>query len=116
MQNSDEIKQRKIYEIVDNFDFEKVHKAMVATNHKWMSSYGEFQMQIPSIGAIVFQLIGKLDRAIDEYLSRYSATSGVYTVSSGGFHVSVYENENIDPDETDPYYITVKFCIAEEEA
>lgn len=113
MLSNEVLKQRKIVEIIDNFDFVRVHKAMVATGHKWMTNYGEFEMKIPSVGMIVYTLIDKLDRAIDSYLKN---EGGVFTTASGGFCISVYENENIDPDMTDPYYVTVKFCIAEEEA
>jgi len=65
--------EKKISKILDNFDFERVHKAMIALEWNWyMGTCGE---GIPSVGA--------LKKAARELLS--DAWMKKTTISSGGF-------------------------------
>ena len=65
--------EEKISEILDNFDFEMVHKAMIALEWNWyMGIMGE---GIPSVGA--------LKKTAGELLS--DAWMKKTTISSGGF-------------------------------
>lgn len=65
--------EEKISDILDNFDFERVHKAMIALEWNWYLGMGG--EGIPSVGA--------LQKAARELLSE--AWMKKTTISSGGF-------------------------------
>lgn len=66
--------KEKIEQIMENFDFEKVHKVMVALEWEWyLGTWGGFG--IPSVGAI--------QKAARRLLSE--AWTNKTTVSTGGF-------------------------------
>lgn len=73
--------EKKISEILDNFDFEMVHKAMIALEWNWyMGICGE---GIPSVGA--------LKKVAGELLS--DAWMKKTTISSGGFSAEYYDGD-----------------------
>lgn len=73
--------EKKISEILDNFDFEMVHKAMIALEWNWyMGICGE---GIPSVGA--------LKKVARELLS--DAWMKKTTISSGGFSAEYYDGD-----------------------
>ena len=74
--------EKKISKILDNFDFERVHKAMIALEWNWyLGMCGE---GIPSVGA--------LQKTARELLSK--AWMKKATISSGGFS-AVYDDGDL---------------------
>lgn len=66
-----------IDEILNYFDFERVHKAMVALNWRWEEIEG-----VPSVGALVNKARSMLE----------SVASGKYSsASTGGFRASIID-------------------------
>lgn len=61
-----------IDEILDEFDFEKVHRVMLALNWKWYDTEG-----IPSIA--------DLRRMARSLLKQVVESKGIHSVGSGGF-------------------------------
>ena len=61
-----------IENVIKDFDFEKVHKAMVATNWTWMRS-----SDVPTINELILQAI--------ELLREASKMPPEFSVSTGGF-------------------------------
>lgn len=62
-----------INEVLDEFDFEKVHKAMKTLNWGWMRSNGK----VPSIGQLVL--------CAQELLEDVSKMEVGYSIGTGGF-------------------------------
>jgi len=82
--------QEQIDDILDNFDFDKVHKVMVFLNWKYGGS-------VPTVSELKENARGLLKEAVKLDLHWYS---------SGGFHVKheVFEKNS---------YISLEFVIAE---
>ena len=70
--------KEKIEQIMDNFDFEKVHKAMVALEWEWY--FGLDGSRIPSVGALK-KRAGELLSNVDDLICE----GDTITSSSGGF-------------------------------
>ena len=85
-----EKQQEIIDEIMDNFDFEKVHKTMIALNWGWADSDGG--LSIPDLSDIKKSARCRLKTAMEENVS----------CASGGFFV-----------EKEDDYISLKFVVAE---
>lgn len=80
---------KKIKEIIKNFDWIKVHGVMEHLNWKWVTS--EMGEQIPSIGELVLKGITLLKKA--EHLAL--ANNCNIHVESGGFRArGIYINES----------------------
>lgn len=73
--------EEKIGDILNNFDFERVHKAMIALEWNWYLGIGG--EGIPSVGA--------LKKAAGELLSE--AWTKKITISSGGFSAEYYDGD-----------------------
>lgn len=116
--SDDLVRQRKIYEVIQDFDFIKVHNVMVATDHKWSIPFIQVfsddfnEARVPSIGELVFSVIGKVDLAVGEYLKTKDSDS--VRISSGGFEVTVYDEGGEDI--SNPYYINLRYFVTESEA
>lgn len=76
-------KQELINEVLDNFDFEKVHKVMTFLDWKWFS-YSESTMEVPSIAKLVRTAQQYLEMAYDG-LEKIEHNEHSYMVGSGGF-------------------------------
>ena len=74
--------EEKIGDILNNFDFERVHKAMIALEWNWYLGIGD--EGIPSVGA--------LQKAARKLLSE--AWTKKTTISSGGFS-AVYDDGDL---------------------
>lgn len=68
--------QEQIDEIMDNFDFEKVHKMMMAVNWKWANK--ESLYSVPTVSELRTCARRLLYRTTDE---------GIYACGTGGFNV-----------------------------
>jgi len=79
--------QKMIANILNEFDFERVHKAMVVLGWKWMGT------GIPSIEEIKLSARKKIDCAIEGCLKDGSQNEE-YWVTSGGLRATVLKNEN----------------------
>lgn len=78
-------KQKAINDIVENFNWEKVHKAMKALEWNWHDSEGE----TPSIGALFNCAIGLLHDAYDG--AEKDKTN--YTYATGGFYARAFVDD-----------------------
>lgn len=76
-------KQELINEVLDNFDFEKVHKVMTFLEWKWFS-YSESTMEVPSIVKLVRTAQQYLEMAYAG-LEKIEHNEHSYMVGSGGF-------------------------------
>lgn len=65
---------------ISNFDFEKVHKAMVGTNWTWLD-----KKEPPSVGELVLCAIDLLEKA-------HKMDIG-YSVSTGGFTATKHHDD-----------------------
>ena len=73
--------QNKIDEILDNFDFVKVHKVMEHLDWKWSTENG---VRIPTIQELRVEARGLLKSTIKENIS---------CISTGGFHAEKITDE-----------------------
>lgn len=85
--------------VMDNFDFEKVHDVMVEMDWRWIP-IGSGELKVPT----VFQLKNSARR----YLRR--AFDGCHTVGSGGLEASYHPP--ID-DEDPAGFLSLKFILEE---
>ena len=76
-------KQELINEVLDNFDFEKVHKVMTFLEWKWFS-YSESTIEVPSIAKLVRTAQQYLEMAYAG-LEKIEHNEHSYMVGSGGF-------------------------------
>ena len=83
----------EVWKVIEDFDFDKVHKAMVATGWKWTTHNPNDE--IPSIQRLIRTCLGMLKDAAD----------GGTGCSTGGFSVNRFKRE----DGTD--YLDLSFTI-----
>lgn len=76
-------KEQLINEVLDNFDFEKVHKVMTFLNWRWIS-LSEGTSEVPSIAKLVRSAQQYLSMAYDG-LSKIDHKESEYMTGSGGF-------------------------------
>ena len=81
------LEQDSIDHIMDHFDFEKVHKAMVALNWKWGCMDSE-TLQVPEVA----DLKKAARRMLREAILRPEPD---YTVATGGFHIQKLDGEEL---------------------
>lgn len=70
-----------IWDIMNNFDFDKVHRVMTFLNWKWALADSE-HTAVPDIQ----QLRDTARNMLTGCASRARKVSGQYTIGSGGFH------------------------------
>lgn len=68
--------ENKLEEIIDNFDFDRVHKVMEFLNWNWVSCDG-----VPTIGKLVTTVQKEFRRAFEEVLQSKEGLK----MSTGGF-------------------------------
>lgn len=78
-------KEELINEVLDNFDFERVHKVMTFLDWKWIS-LSEGTNEVPSIARMVRSAQQYLSMAYDG-LAKASHGDNQYMVGCGGFEV-----------------------------
>lgn len=78
-------KQKAIDDIIENFNWEKVHKAMKALEWTWHDSEGE----TPTIGALFKCAVGLLHDAYDR-AERFKADC---TAGTGGFYARAFVDD-----------------------
>ena len=78
-------KQELINEVLDNFDFERVHKVMTFLNWKWIS-LSEDTNEVPSLAKLVRSAQQYLSMAYDG-LEKIEHNEHSYMVGCGGFEV-----------------------------
>lgn len=93
-------KQKAIDNIIENFNWEKVHKTMVALNWTWWDSENE----TPTIGALFKCATGLLHDAYDG-AERFKAD---YSAGTGGF----YARAIIDDKTKEIYELRLTFEVA----
>jgi hypothetical protein len=76
---------RQIKVIMNEFDFHRVHAAMVAMDWKWYTT--SFDGKVPNLSEIKACLLRYLSAAADQYDGDYRLVAS----GSGGFHVSMNE-------------------------
>ncbi len=77
-------KEKAISEIIENFNFERVHKVMEFLNWTWWDSEN-----VPTIGGLVLSAQSRLSETFDRCNSLKENT----TTGSGGFFVRAEYNE-----------------------
>ena len=78
-------KEELINEVLDNFDFERVHKVMTFLNWKWIS-LSEGTNEVPSLAKLVRTAQQYLEMAYDG-LEKIEHNEHSYMVGCGGFEV-----------------------------
>lgn len=78
-------RSKAINDIVEHFNWDRVHKAMVALDWTWHDSGGE----APSLGALFKCAIDLLHRAYDGA----EENQNDYTVATGGFYARAFVDE-----------------------
>ena len=81
----DKTKEELINEVLDNFDFEKVHKVMTFLDWKWYN-YSENTREVPSIARMIRTVQQYLSQAYDG-LAKNEWNENQYMIGSGGFEV-----------------------------
>lgn len=92
-------KQKAIDEIIENFDWERVHKTMEALNWTWHDSEGE----TPTLGALFRCASGLLHDAYDGA----KMTEKSYSVATGGFIVRAF----VDDETKEIYSLRLAFEV-----
>jgi len=77
-------KQKAIDNIIENFNWEKVHTAMVALDWRWQDDY-----EPPTTGALFRHAVDLLHYAYDEAIENRCD----YSVRTGGFYARALVNE-----------------------
>jgi hypothetical protein len=80
--------QKMIANILNEFDFERVHKVMVVLRWKWIGAG-----RVPSIEELKLSARQRIDDAIKGCL-KYGSQNEEYWVTSGGLRATVLKNEN----------------------
>ena len=78
-------KEELINEVLDNFDFERVHNVMTFLNWKWIS-LSEGTNEVPSLAKLVRTAQQYLEMAYDG-LEKIEHNEHSYMVGCGGFEV-----------------------------
>ena len=86
-----------IDEVIDNFDFEKVHEHMINTNWTWVVSRDEYcenyQYAVPSINRLKRRLRIMLVDAYTNISKHPELKEAPYITSCGGFTVFVWSDD-----------------------
>lgn len=93
-------KEKAIENIIENFNWEKVHKTMVALDWTWYDSEGE----VPTIGALFNCAIKLLHDAYDG-AERFKSN---YRVGTGGF----YARATVDEETKEIYELRLTFEVS----
>ncbi len=93
-------KQTAINEIIENFDFDRVHKVMRFLNWTWRSD-----SESPTMGKLVLEAMSMLSKVYDEALKNKEDSY----MACGGFHYSACLNE----DKTEVDILMLKFVLSE---
>ena len=81
-------RQRMIADILNEFDFKRVHFAMVALDWRW-----GFDAKTPSIDELRFSARERMQSAMDGCLNSDDVDEGVpYISSSGGLKATAYKD------------------------
>ena len=78
-------KEELINEVLDNFDFDKVHKVMTFLDWKWVNC-SEGTCEVPSISRMIRTVQRYLSQAYDGLASN-KHDSNEYMLGSGGFEI-----------------------------
>ena len=81
-----DIQEKMIMDVLNEFDFRKVHDVMSATNWKWSCKNGEFR--VPNL----YELIKNAEFLLRTILKDYGTGKFTY-VCSGGFKASLDEDD-----------------------
>ena len=85
-------KEIQIQEILENFDFEKVHKVMAFLKWKWACGYdfeGKPVYVTPTEKELVLSALERLNRVWDEYHSIATKENYDCFIISGGFNTTI---------------------------
>jgi hypothetical protein len=80
-------KQQTVEKLLQNFDFDKVHRVMKSTNWKWWDASTEDG--VPSVGHLVLQA----KYLLDETYNKVAAGENNYSLSTGGFEATARKYE-----------------------
>ena len=81
----DQLIERMIADIMEDFDFEKVRNVMMYLDWKWDVVNGE--MTVPSI----YRMTRQAERLLRD-AAKYYGKKDRYTISTGGFTATLYED------------------------
>lgn len=78
--------------IVDNIDFEKIHKVMMYLGWGWVNN--KFELSIPSVDELKIQVKSLCFECFERHEANMEYDS--YVIATGGFYVRTYhiEDEN----------------------
>lgn len=91
-----DIQERMIMDVLNEFDFRKVHDVMCATNWKWACNDGEFR--IPNL----YDLIKNAEFLLRTIIQKYGTGKFTY-LCSGGLKASLDEDD----------YLRLEFIVEE---
>lgn len=80
-------KEETVEKVIQNFDFDKVHRVMKSMNWGWWDTSTEDG--VPSIGHVVLQA----KRLLDQVYNKVSAGENNYFISTGGFEATARKYE-----------------------
>ncbi len=106
-------KQEMIYEIMDNFDFEKVSEAMRLLNWKWsgmVRGEGGGDDFIPTKSDLRKKARGLLFK-VANFDFKGSGGEKVYSVSSGGLKAIAFYHDDDDDDEDSEISLELNFVL-----
>jgi hypothetical protein len=101
----------KIDEIMDRFDFDRVHKAMVALNWKWV---GAGTSEVPSKYDLKRQARRLLNGAYETMCQEDSDGRGY--LATGGFVATFELNKNARPRENMNVTVELRFVVESQDA
>lgn len=90
---------KEIPQIIDNFDFDKIHEVMTMLEWRWYSID-----RVPNVEELKGAAIQILCTCIGEFEKRGRPVQGMY-VSTGGFTARIHCYESGDPDLQLGFYI-----------
>ena len=94
---------KMVEEVMEDFDFEKVHDVMKQLDWRWGTPDGI--LEVPSI----YQLMKTSERLLRDVADKYFETEGSHFISTGGFEAALYVD-------ADSKYLKLSFVLEESES
>ena len=102
--SKEELIDKMVTEVLESFDFDRVHRVMRYLDWKWVD--GDGTLFFPNH----YQLAKKAERLLRDVVQHYECDG--YVCSSGGF-IAQINNDSFDDDNPDDKTLTLLFILTE---
>lgn len=107
--SKEELIDKMVTEVLENFDFDRVHRVMKYIDRKWVD--GDGYLFVPNH----YQLAKKAERLLRDVAQHYECKA--YSCASGGFIAQLnddgFDSDNLDSDSLVGKQLTLLFILTE---